>query len=83
MGSDRVAAESAVSGTQVTIPASIRRELGIEDGDQLRWRLEPDGSVRVAVVQQRPGTFAEFDGYDGARETDVASDHDTWGLERD
>lgn len=82
MRRDREAVESTVSGSQVTLPASIRRELGIADGDRLRWRLEPDGGVRVAVVQRRTGTFAAFDGYEGARETDVASDHDTWGLER-
>lgn len=81
MSSDRVDAESKVSGNQANIPASIRRELGIDDGDQLRWQLEDDGSVRVRVVQQREGTFADFEGYDGETATDVTADHDAWGVE--
>jgi len=81
MSSDRVDAESKVSGNQANIPARIRRELDIDDGDQLRWHLEEDGSIRVQVVQQETGTFADFDGYDGAETTDVTSDHDAWGVD--
>lgn len=81
MSSDRTDAESKVSGNQVNIPARIRRELGIEDGDQLRWYLQDDGSVRVRVVQQQTGTFAEFDGYEGEEATDVTPDHDAWGVD--
>jgi bifunctional DNA-binding transcriptional regulator/antitoxin component of YhaV-PrlF toxin-antitoxin module len=81
MSSDRIDAESKVSGNQANIPAPIRRELGIEDGDHLRWHLEDDGSVRVEIVQQRTGTFAEFDGYDGEETTDVTADHDAWGVD--
>lgn len=80
MSSDRVDAESTVSGNQANIPARIRRELDIDDGDQLRWLLDEDGSVRVEVVRQRSGTFAGFEGYDGSMETDATSDHDTWGV---
>jgi bifunctional DNA-binding transcriptional regulator/antitoxin component of YhaV-PrlF toxin-antitoxin module len=81
MSSDRVDAESTVSGNQANIPARIRRELGIDDGDQLRWHLEADGTVRVRVVRQQTGTFAEFDGYDGEETTDVTSEHDAWGVD--
>lgn len=81
MSSERVDAESKVSGNQANIPARIRRELGIDDGDQLRWHLEDDGSVRVQVVQQRTGTFADFDGYDGDADTDVRTEHDAWGVD--
>lgn len=81
MSSDRVDAESKVSGNQANIPARIRRELDIDDGDHLRWRLDEEGVVRVEVVQQRSGTFADFDGYDGDEETDVRTDHDAWGVE--
>lgn len=80
MSSERTDAESTVSGNQANIPARIRRELGIAEGDLLRWHLEPDGSVRVEVVQQRSGTFAEFAGYEGEEETDVSEDHDAWGV---
>lgn len=81
MSSDHVDAESKVSGNQANIPARIRRELDIEDGDRLRWVLGPDGEVRVEAVRRATGTFAAFDGYDGAEETDAATDHDAWGLE--
>ena len=81
MSSDRIDAESKVSGNQANIPARIRRELGIDDGDQLRWHLEDDGSIRVQVIQQQTGTFAEFDGYDGDEATDVTTDHDAWGVD--
>ncbi len=81
MSSDRVDAESKVSGNQANIPARIRRELDIDDGDHLRWTMEPDGSVRVEVVSQRTGTFDDFTGYEGDQPTDVTSEHDAWGVE--
>jgi antitoxin component of MazEF toxin-antitoxin module len=81
MSTDRIDAESKVSGNQANIPARIRRELDIDDGDQLRWHIEDDGSVRVRVVQQRTGTFTEFDGYEGDATTDVTSEHDAWGVD--
>lgn len=81
MSSDRIDAESKVSGNQANIPARIRRELGIDNGDQLRWHLEADRTVRVQVVKQQTGTFAEFDGYDGEETTDVTSEHDAWGVD--
>lgn len=80
MSSERVDSESTVSGNQANIPACIRRELEIDGGDTLRWRIEDDATLRVRVVQQRSGTFSEFDGYDGDRETDVESEHDAWGI---
>lgn len=38
MSSDRIVAESKVSGNQANIPARIRRELEIDDGDQSNSR---------------------------------------------
>ena len=81
MSSERVDAESTVSGNQANIPAHIRRELGIDDGDKLRWRIDDDGRLRVRVVQQRSGTFQDFEGYGGSEETDVTTDHDAWGVD--
>jgi len=79
--SERIDAESKVSGNQANIPARIRRELGIDDGDQLRWHIEDGGSVRVKVIQQQTGTFAEFDGYEGETDTNVTTDRDAWGVD--
>ena len=81
MSIEGVDAESKVSGNQANIPARIRRELGIDDGDHLRWHLEEDGIVRIEVVQKGSGTFADFDGYDGDEETDVRVDHDAWSVD--
>lgn len=80
MSSDRIDAESKVSGNQANIPARIRRELDIDDGDHLRWVLEDD-TVRVQVVRQEAGTFSGFEGYEGDEETDVRTEHDAWGVE--
>jgi bifunctional DNA-binding transcriptional regulator/antitoxin component of YhaV-PrlF toxin-antitoxin module len=81
MRSERVDSESKVSGNQANIPARIRRELDIDDGDILRWHLEDDGTLRVQVVQRRGGTFRDFGGYEGERETAVTTDHDAWGVD--
>lgn len=78
MSSDR--AESKVSGNQANIPARVRRELDIEDGDHLRWILDED-DLRLEVVHQSSGTFADFDGYEGDIDTDGTDEHDAWGVE--
>jgi bifunctional DNA-binding transcriptional regulator/antitoxin component of YhaV-PrlF toxin-antitoxin module len=76
-------AESEVSGNRVDVPARIRREFDIDDGDRLRWHVEDDGTLRVRVVRRRRDTFGDFDGYDGDRETRVTADHDAWGVARE
>jgi len=81
MSRESVDSESKVSGNQANIPARIRRELDIDDGDKLRWRIEDDGTLRVTVIQQRRGTFGEFDGYEGEQETAVTTEHDAWGVD--
>lgn len=81
MSSDRVDAESKVSGNQANIPVRIRRRLDIDDGDRLRWSVEDDGTVRIEVVHRRGGSFADFTGYEGDEKTDVTSEHDAWGIE--
>jgi antitoxin component of MazEF toxin-antitoxin module len=81
MSSEGVDSESKVSGNQANIPAHIRQKLDINDGDKLRWQIEEDGTLRVEVVQQRRGTFHDFDGYDGDQATEVTTDHDAWGVE--
>jgi bifunctional DNA-binding transcriptional regulator/antitoxin component of YhaV-PrlF toxin-antitoxin module len=81
MSGETVDSESKVSGNQANIPARIRRELDIDDGDKLRWHIEDDGTLRVQVVQQRSGTFSDFDGYDGEQATEVQSQHDAWGVD--
>lgn len=48
----------------VTIPADIRRQLGIDAGDKLRWDVDEDGTLTVEVVHQREGVFDDFDPVD-------------------
>ncbi|OLZ41225.1 AbrB family transcriptional regulator [Natrinema saccharevitans] len=60
----------------VTVPAAVRRELDIEPGDKIRWRVTEDGTLAVEVVTQRDGTFSELDPVDIGDETDAADDHD-------
>jgi bifunctional DNA-binding transcriptional regulator/antitoxin component of YhaV-PrlF toxin-antitoxin module len=81
MSSERTDAESKVSGNQANIPARIRRQLDIEDGDHLRWRVSEDGTLHVTVVQQGTGTFGDFDGFDGDTDTDATTAHDEWGVD--
>ena len=81
MSSETVDSESKVSGNQANIPARIRQELDIDDGDKLRWHIEDSGTLRVQVVQQRSGTFSDFDGYEGDEATAVEEEHDTWGVD--
>ena len=80
MSNDPVDAESKVSGNQANIPAQIRRQLDIDDGDRLQWSIEDDRSVWVEVVHRSGGSFADFTGYDGDEETDATTDHDAWGV---
>jgi bifunctional DNA-binding transcriptional regulator/antitoxin component of YhaV-PrlF toxin-antitoxin module len=81
MSSEGIDSESKVSGNQANIPAHIRRELDIDDGDTLRWQVENDGTLRVHVVRQHSPTFSDFDGYEGDGETEVGTDHDGWGID--
>ena len=81
MSSDSVDSESKVSGNQANIPARIRRELDIDDGDTLRWRIEDEEEIRVQVIHQRDGTFGAFEGYDGDQDTTATTDHDAWGVD--
>ena len=80
MSSDHTNTENKVSGSQANIPARIRRELEIDDGDHLRWQIEDDGSIRIHVIQQQTGTFAE---YDGETATNVTAEHDAWCVDID
>lgn len=79
MSESEFVAESKVSGNQANIPAPIRRALGIEDGDRLRWRYRDD-VLAVEVIDRRERTFAGFEGYSGGPGGDVVADHDAFGL---
>lgn len=48
----------------VTIPATIRHHLDIDEGDKLRWQVTGDGALSVEVVHQREGVFDDFEPVD-------------------
>ncbi|MFD1885784.1 AbrB/MazE/SpoVT family DNA-binding domain-containing protein [Paenibacillus wenxiniae] len=55
---------------QTTFPAKIMKELGLKEGDQLRFSLHPDGVITVEPVQllsaeQLFGIFDQSQDQDG------------------
>lgn len=71
--------EGKVSGNQASIPAPVRRELGIEDGDVIRWQVV-DGELKVTVVRRRTGVFDDYEPGASDDPVDVVEDHDRFGL---
>jgi len=66
---------------QVMIPADIRKQLGIESGDLLRWKAADDGTPSVEVVTQQYGAFDDFEPVSmGGTGTET---HDVAGNEND
>lgn len=83
MATDRTIEETKVSDRgMVTIPAELRHRLDIEAGDKLRWELDEDGHLSVAVVQQRYGAF-EDDDFQAPMGGDGVKTHDLAGYEAD
>lgn len=64
----------------VTIPAALRRRLGIEAGDKLRWYADDDGNLSVEVIHQREGVFDDFEPVD-AGETDAVEAESEFGAQ--
>ena len=59
----------------ITVPAAVRREASVEAGDKLRWRVDADGDLSVALIKQRYGVFDDVEPVDIDEPTDVADDH--------
>jgi len=71
------AAETKVSDRgMVTIPADLRRQLGIEPGDKLRWTTDNEGELSVEVVHQREGVFDDFEPVDVGETNAVEAERD-------
>lgn len=62
-------------GYLASVPAAIRRRLGIEPGDVLEWRLAGSRLV-VRVRKRRSRGFADFKPFDFGKPTNAAEDHD-------
>jgi antitoxin PrlF len=50
---------------QTTVPLAVRRALGLDVGDEIGWRIEPDGRVTVARVSPADDPFACFEEWAG------------------
>jgi len=72
--------EGTVSGNQVSIPAHIRRQLDIEDGDVLRWHVEA-GDLRVEIVHRERRAFEDFEPGASEEPIDTVEEHDAFGTE--
>lgn len=64
------------SSYAVTVPASVRREAGVEAGDKIRWSVDEDGSLSAELVKQQFGAFSELEPVDIGKSTDATADHD-------
>lgn len=65
MAAENTSEETTVSDRgMVTIPAEIRRQLGIDAGDKLRWNVNENGELAVEIVHQREGVFDDFEPVD-------------------
>jgi len=64
----------------VTVPVDLRRCLGIEPGDKLRWATDDEGNLSVEVVRQREGVFDDFEPVD-AGETNAVEAESEFGAE--
>jgi AbrB family looped-hinge helix DNA binding protein len=81
MAAEDASEETTVSDRgMVTIPAKLRRRLGIEAGDKLRWNVDDEGRLSVEVVHQREGVFDDFEPVD-AGETNAVEAEGEFGTE--
>ncbi len=66
---------TVTEGYAASIPADLRRELGIEPGDKLVWTTEGD-KLLARVKKRRQGAFRDFEPYDIGEETNATDEHD-------
>lgn len=84
MSSPEVTDETTVNDSHsVTVPAEIRDRLDIEPGDKLRWALGEDGELRVEVVRQRYGAFADLEPVDIGEETNAVEETEDYAYRVD
>lgn len=48
----------------VTIPASVRADLDLEPGDQLRWEVDDEGRLVAEIVRERYGVTEDLEPLD-------------------
>ncbi|MFB6176581.1 MAG: AbrB/MazE/SpoVT family DNA-binding domain-containing protein, partial [Halobaculum sp.] len=60
----------------VTVPAAVREGADIDAGDKIRWSVDEDGRLSVAVVEERAGAFSELDPIETDEPTNAVDDHD-------
>lgn len=84
MSTPEVADETTVNDSHsVTVPSEIRERLDIEPGDKLRWTLAEDGELRVEVVRERYGAFADMESVDVGQETNAVEETEDYAYRVD
>ncbi len=74
---EQIEGETTVNESySVIVPAAIRKESGVDAGDKLRWHVDEDGSLSVALVKQQYGAFWKLKPVDIGEPTDAAEEHD-------
>ena len=63
---------------KVEIPKSIRKELNLNPGDDVRWMVLP-GRKRAEILKQRYGAFDDFEPVDIGEETSAVEEVDRFG----
>ena len=58
----------------VTVPVSVRKHAEIEPGDTLRWAVDEEGQISVAVIHD--SRFSELEPMDIGEDTGVTENHD-------
>lgn len=82
MSSPEITDETTVNDSHsVTVPSEIRERLDIKPGDKLRWTLGEEGGLRVEVVRQRYGAFADLEPADIGGETDAVEEAEKFAYE--
>lgn len=72
--------EGTVSGNQVSIPANIRRQFDIDDGDVIRWKVVDDELI-AEVRNRTERSFQDFEPGTSEDGIDGVEAHDRFGLE--
>lgn len=57
----------------VTIPADVRKKLGLEPGDRFRWTTDEEGRLVAEIVREPYGAFDDFEPIDIGEETNAVN----------
>ncbi len=62
-------------GMGASVPAAVRKALGVGPGDVLEWKVSGGTAVVRGRRAKRP-QFLDFDGFDIGKRTNATAEHD-------